>query len=251
MISILPKIADRNFIVGFFIPTLLAALLLVALFSDIPSVAKILDALRTEKKWEEITVFAVAVWVCAIVLMLLNYHLYRIAEGYAPPLSWLGNRRTAAHRAWLLAERDRLIKLEDSAISDSDKTEAGRRIDAIDLKIAFSFPHESIPTLPTGFGNAIRAFESYATVVYGIDTIPAWPRLGAVMSKDYAAATSDAKAEVDFFLNLLFLLLPVVAIAAVRLATELCSCGVPCGGSNWVFYAVYAVGCAGLAFFAY
>jgi hypothetical protein len=84
------------------------------------------------------------------------------------------------------------------------------------MQIANRFPHETIPTLPTQFRNAIRSFEAYPAVAYGVDPIPAWPRLVGVITQEYASATADAKAEVDFFLNLFFLLLFIVAIAAGR-----------------------------------
>ena len=73
--------------------------------------------------------------------------------------------------------------------------------------------------LPTRFGNANRAFETYAERVHGVDAILIWPRLSGVLSKDMQAALSDARAQVDCFINLCFL--------------SLCFCGVQLGAAAW------------------
>ena len=43
-----------------------------------------------------------------------------------------------------------------------------------------NFPDDIEWVLPTRLDNLIRAFEVYPRVVYGLDSIPAWPRLQAV-----------------------------------------------------------------------
>jgi hypothetical protein len=251
MISILPKLADRNFIVGFFLPTLLAAVAMVVLLNDFPAIHRIFNALIIEKKWEESVAFTLAVWVFSVFLMVLNYHFYRIAEGYTVPLAWLGTKRTTCQRHKLFRERERLIKVEETAPSEKTRASAGSRIDDLDLQIANRFPHESVPTLPTLFGNAIRAFEVYPAVVYGVDAIPAWPRLAGVITKEYASTIADAKAEVDFFLNLFFLLLLIVAIAAGRILYDFYQCGCTLWSEAQVFFVLYAGVSATLAFMSY
>lgn len=245
MLSGLPKLADRNFIVGFFVPTLLALLALIALFQDVEWVQPVSEAIWTEKKWEDITVFVLCVWVGAILLMLLNHLLYRMAEGYTGPMSWLGERRSTQWRQALLDRREQLVKLEESAAASADeKIAAGKEIDQFDIRLANHFPQEAFTTLPTRFGNVIRAFEGYAPTVYGIDSIAAWPRLTAVMSKEYASATADARAEVDFFLNLFFLSLLFVPFAFGRFCYDVYNEGWVWWSSTRCVYAAWL--CAGL-----
>jgi hypothetical protein len=80
-----------------------------------------------------------------------------------------------------------------------------------------TLPHEARDVLPTRFGNAIRAFETYPYKVYGVDSIPAWLRLQGVVPKDFVSTINDARAQVDFFLNVLTLALLIGAAAAARL----------------------------------
>ena len=216
MLSSLPKLADRNFIIGFFVPTLLTALVTVWLFRDVEAVRQLYEAVWKEKKWEEITIFALAVWVFSMLLMLINHQLYRLAEGYVGPFAWRGNRRMSERRDALSREREELIDKEANEVLQSEKQRLNKRIDAIDLELAKYFPHLNFPVLPSRFGNAIRAFESYAPVVYGVDSIPAWIRVAALLPKQLISAAADARAEVDCFLNMFVLSLTLMATALGR-----------------------------------
>jgi hypothetical protein len=69
-------------------------------------------------------------------------------------------------------------------------------------KAVCEFPDNAEFILPTRFGNRFRGFEVYSRVVYGLDAIPAWPRLQAVMPEHARKMLADAKAEVDFCVNL-------------------------------------------------
>lgn len=55
--------------------------------------------------------------------------------------------------------------------------------------------------LPTRLGNAIRSFEYYPDREYGMDSVTLWPRLVAVIDKEYAVSVDDAKTSFDFMLN--------------------------------------------------
>jgi hypothetical protein len=59
--------------------------------------------------------------------------------------------------------------------------------------------------LPTRLGNVVRAFEEYPRAVYGISAISLWPRLIAVVDKDYKPVLDEAKASLDFMINASFL----------------------------------------------
>ena len=84
------------------------------------------------------------------------------------------------------------------------------------VQIDHAYPSDRNLILPTRLGNVIRSFEYYSDREYGIDSIEIWPRLVAVIPKDYAVSIDDAKTTFDFMLNcsLLSLLLGVLILAA-------------------------------------
>jgi hypothetical protein len=256
MLSTLPKLADRNFIVGFFVPTLLAALAFMGLFRDVPPIKPLYDQVVGGIKWDELAEFVLAVWVVAILLMLLNHLIYRVAEGYVGPFAWVGSRRRSGRRRDKLSERRKALiqKEADPNTSGAQKEELSKQIDAIDLKLIYHFPPAQFPTLPTRFGNTIRAFESYPVIVYGVDSIAAWLRLTAVLPKQSASATADARAEVDFFLNIFFFSVIIALLASGRLikvAIESCVAGgANCADVPWdlLWYLTGGIAIAWLAY---
>ena len=66
------------------------------------------------------------------------------------------------------------------------------------------FPSRS-QILPTRLGNAIKSFEEYPFLQYGMDAVILWPRIVAVASKDYLSGIDDTKTSLNFFLNSSFL----------------------------------------------
>jgi len=138
--------------------------------------------------------------------------------------SWkaLGGGRSAtdiSESQWLKAWR--------AANADSEASDIKMRWQIIDneLRDQFSiyrraiqhtYPDDRSLILPTRLGNAIRSFEYYSDREYGIDSIEIWPRLVAVIPKEYAVSIDDSKTTFDFMLNssLLSLLLCVLILVA-------------------------------------
>lgn len=211
MLATLPKLADRNFIIGFLLPILLGALATLFLFRDTDAAQSILVAVLRDTTLSDLTLIAVAVWTGATLLALLNYHFYRILEGYAGPLKQEMGRqcRLTEHTAELAFLRQEPPETASAAVRSA----------YYDRRAAFNlrFPRREDLVLPTRFGNVIRAFESYPERVYGADSIPIWPRLQAVLPKDFAGMIADARAQVDFFVNLVVLGLLIGVVAIVRL----------------------------------
>lgn len=79
------------------------------------------------------------------------------------------------------------------------------------------YPRKRAYLLPSGFGNSIRAFETYANHRWGLDGIAAGPRVSAFMSDKEHEIHADAKADVMFFLNLSLLSLALVLVWLVDL----------------------------------
>jgi hypothetical protein len=210
MLSNLPKLLDRNFVLGFVLPVLLFAVAALLLLRDYAFASVWLESLLAK----DITsaAYAVAiVWLLAVVLLLFNHAIYRIFEGYVPPLSW---RRGAIRRIWQQIQQWQADANDlRERYNDLTPAEFARYTD---LREALSqMPGTEGDVLPTRFGNAIRAFENYASDVYGADGVTIWPRLLPVASNDYAAAVQDARTQVDFHLGCCVLSMGLAVLALV------------------------------------
>jgi hypothetical protein len=93
MLSSLPKLADRTFILGAFLPTLLFFLVLLFEFHD-HWLAKEWIATMTERELGQAAYLLLSVWAVAVMILMLNHPLYRFLEGYTFP-GWLAE--------WLMA----------------------------------------------------------------------------------------------------------------------------------------------------
>jgi hypothetical protein len=221
MLSTLPKLADRNFVLGFFIPTLLFSLTSILLFLDIPPVDTWLGALTT-KDLGKAAYLLLAVWVVAVAMTMANQPLYRFLEGYTFP-RWLA--RLLQERAQRRLDRDlaELRSLFGREIKEGDDFPAAdsARYDELKQKLVSTMPSRLDEVLPTAFGNAIKAFETYPREMYGADGIPIWLRLGSVMPKDFGSQIQDARTEVDFLVNCCFF---SAVIAFVGIARFIYSC---------------------------
>lgn len=66
-----------------------------------------------------------------------------------------------------------------------------------------TYPDDEDWILPTRFGNAFRAVEVYPRVIYGLDAVPLWPRLQAVLPQQFRDTLEESKAQLDFCLNIM------------------------------------------------
>lgn len=160
---------------------------------------------------------ALLAFVAALVSALLwscNVPLTRLYEGYSWKDSWIGKRRTAHHRkaceAYLVrwtGLRTLRYALENwppvagPSPTQQQQDDLADEHSRIGRELYAGFPLPPGRVLPTRLGNVIRAFESYPEHQYRISAIPMWPRLVAVIDKDYASALADQRASFDFMLN--------------------------------------------------
>jgi hypothetical protein len=206
----LPKLFDRDFAIGYFLPAALFIALsyfVIAWFGFHPVVV----ALSADSFLKESAGFGLLSLLGGIILLVLNRGIVRFLEGYWPLRDWLN---------WIELRRFRKLR-EDSRLSDEQKQhykeinqEFPRALqdkrNKIKLKEATRFPNEERLILPTSFGNSFRAFEVYPRVMYGINAIPAWYRLLAVVPKEYRALIDSARVSLDFWVNLCFLSLVLI-----------------------------------------
>jgi hypothetical protein len=225
-----PDLLNKNFAIGYFIPSVI---LLVGSYSVyIHLVDKVdisFDVLRKIQESSALigtTLVALLSWTGGILLLAINRDIIRILEGYGVinpfrlfskiiHIQKLSFRRLRRRKSELDKKRDN-AKANGSDLCPIDR--AKRR--EVITRLAWRFPSSEEFILPTSFGNAIRSFEVYPHDMYGVDSIPAWPRLYAVIPKDYREALDDAKALLDFWVNLwlasIIILLEYLLIAATK-----------------------------------
>jgi hypothetical protein len=203
MFAELPKLFDRNFAIAFFLPSsvLLLSVWGVVLTFEHSSAVEILLGRDTLVGG---ILALVLIWLLALLLLALNYPVLRIYEGYGRyhPLRWRLThsrehfRRKAAPVIEIQAKIDAArAKGEDPPAPPVGHTQCLH-------KVVSELPDDAEFVLPTRFGNLFRALEVYSRVVYGLDAIPAWPRLQAVMPEHARNMLGDAKAQLDFCVNL-------------------------------------------------
>lgn len=200
----LPKLFGKNFAIGFFIP---AAALEFVLWRTIVAYGDA-DPLTNFLKTDLLvgaTLAVFLVWLGAILLMALNRPLLRLLEGYGDwhPLQFRKRNLRAEFEqqvAPTLEKRREITEARSRGQPDPQLPEnyAQRLRDAVT-----NFPDDIDYVLPTRFGNRMRAFEVYSRVIYGLDAIPAWPRLQAVLPTHFREMLDEAKAQLDFAINML------------------------------------------------
>jgi hypothetical protein len=213
MFGELPKLFDRNFVVGFFLPVAVFITFSILIINPHPFGTPVVDFLTTDLLVGT-TALGLLSWVGGIVLLALNRDLYRIMEGYRKfnPLKlfgWMEKRRYQS----LVSE---LEKLDDDyrECIDSKKefpVKLRTRRNELMRQLAEEFPDQEEYLLPTPFGNVLRSFEVYPRYMYGFEAIDGWGRLLAVIPKDYLELIDAARAQVDFWVNLgvVFILLQI------------------------------------------
>jgi len=203
----LPKLFDRDFVVGFFLPAVLlggGGWLVLSAFGIAP------NRLSFES-WSSSAIAIATVWLISIALLAFNYQILRFLEGYTwqhlfkqRARLWKGRFRKTARPA-LLLQKEFDVAREQSNPDPSIPSDFKDIPDfLVKLRIAVeNFPDEEDWILPTKFGNVFRSLEVYSRVVYGIDAIPAWPRLQAVLPEQFKKQLGEAKSLMDFFVNLM------------------------------------------------
>jgi hypothetical protein len=214
MLSTLPKLADKSFILGFFLPSLLFIAALLALFVDIPWAKTTLDAATDASSLEKLVVFIIAVWILAVLMLLVNRVQYQILEGIRWPVSKLRGLKIGQTEALEELRRRRdTLRQRQKTIKPFPRSEY-QELQRILRDLSLNFPRDATLLLPTRFGNAIRAFEHYANDVYGADSVTIWPHLNSVVPKQFHDALGDARSQVDCLVNIGFFS-TIIALTAI------------------------------------
>ena len=213
MDSELNKIFGRDFLIGFFLPSLLFVIVGSYVLKQFGVETPWME-IDWEKPLEGAAFLAAITWVIAIFLQALNREIFRFAEGYWPPWLWICCRRRQLRR--FTALRNRVVGLKGKQKTGLTEAEA-LELEELLLKRATQFPSQEDLVLPTSFGNVVRASEDYSRIVYGFESINGWCRLQALMSKEFRDELSKDKARVDLWLNLWLL---TIVLSMPRLFTS-------------------------------
>jgi hypothetical protein len=204
MFSELPKLLDRNFAIAYFLPVSLFVVVSIGLLKAAGYWSKV-ETILTGTTIIDATLAILASWITGTVLLVLNREIYRILEGYGdynPLRLFLGRTKQK-----FLEKLDRLKYLDGNFENLTLKEKEERTI--LMKELAKSYPDAAKDSnkakylLPTSFGNALRAFEVYPRVMYGLEGIDGWPRILAVLPKDYRELIDSAKAQIDWWVNLI------------------------------------------------
>ena len=210
MFSKLPDLFNKNFVIGFFLPF---ALFLAANYFLLSQYGLLDDLIQlsTSSQFEVLvgtTIIGLVSWFGGVCLLVVNKDIFRIMEGYGI----INPLRLVRH-----IERRRYRKLK-AAIQSLDRQYsdclAAKKAFPQDLRVRRNqlmrelvtrFPDQEQWLLPTAIGNIVRAFEIYPRVMYGVDAIPSWNRLMAVIPLEFLQYIDDAKSQVDFWVNIGFI----------------------------------------------
>ncbi len=202
----LPKLLTRAFAIGYLLP---AAALVITVLGVIDTFGYA-GPLREIAREKDITLGVIALLALsftAILLLALNRPLIRTLEGYGtfnPARLWAGAaRRKYRNFNEQVAETRRQWDEAAKRKQAADPMVMKAHADALWM-LATDFPDAEEFVLATKFGNALRAFEVYPRVVYGIESTYGWTRLHGVIPKDYRELINDEKSQVDFWVNLWF-----------------------------------------------
>jgi hypothetical protein len=201
MLSSLPKLADRNFILGAFLPTLLFVILVLFMFHDLEPAHAWIDAL-TAKEFEQAAFLLLSVWAVAVVVLMINFPLHRFLEGYTFP-GWLAEWLKARNRKSLRHSLEEVQELYDRWAEEGSEFSAAdiARYRMLRYNLIKWMPSRESDVLPTRFGNAIKAFEIYPRDIYGADGVAIWLRLTSVMPKLFDEKIDEIRSQINFLIN--------------------------------------------------
>jgi len=206
MFGDLPKLLDRDFLIGYYLPSIvyLGGTIFLAVFHGFMDGTWLWEFLVGQLVLATAIVILL-VWLFAISLLAFNGSLYRLKEGYPfldllKPLTQRRRREFQELQAQekSLAQQRREKKKKGEPVPP-ELVNAGNEISK---KLACHWPPVADWVLPFRFGNTVRAFEVYSYVMYGLDATTTWSRLLMVVPKEYRELVDEAKSHVDFLLNL-------------------------------------------------
>lgn len=214
MTSELTRVFSKSFVIGFVLPAAAFLLAVFGILAEFHLADNLLAMAQNPNQSQNQHLSAMlaalvlfVVWLAAVTLLALNRPITRILEGYG----WLNPFQL--NRPRMRAGFKKLSKqVADGRRKREEARKQERAFEGKDLAqyrhavwlMAKYFPDDESHLLPTRFGNAIRAFEVYSRIVYGIESVYGWTRLVSVIPSEYREMIDNEKAQMDFWVNLWF-----------------------------------------------
>jgi hypothetical protein len=205
-------VLSRKFIVGFFIPAFFGLFALSRLVAESSLPAAYRDAGETT----QIIVIGGAALLFGLLLSGLHYSLLRFLEGYWLSSAMVPKPSSHAVLAAFLGARRRVAQLmighwvrrrrhlqSICAAREADQSVLNRAAAELQRR----FPAHEDNTLPTRFGNAVRAFETHPRRRYGLDGIAVWPRIASMLTESERKDLDEATTDLAFWVNALVVIL--------------------------------------------
>ncbi|HYH54742.1 MAG TPA: hypothetical protein VD761_11485 [Solirubrobacterales bacterium] len=192
-------IFSRYFIVGFFLPAFFALVGLSQALSDpfLPSGYRALGG------GTQIAVLGATGVLLGLLLLGLNWQVIRLYEGYPLVESRRRIPLVGKLRTFLIGRQERAFRTLEEMRDGEDESRSAFAA----WKLDTGYPDRIEALMPTRFGNAVLAFEAYAMKRWGLDSVPAWPRIDMLLSERQAELEANARSQVCFFVNGSLLLL--------------------------------------------
>jgi hypothetical protein len=155
--------------------------------------------------------------ILAGVLLVVSDLPVRLYEGYYWRHGLLGRLLTSRYRGEferMTAAVDGIEVLRQKMDKEAQKAEwaaLGLAITPLKRELRNHYPDRADLVLPTRLGNTIRCFERYPSQEYRIDGVRLWDHLSVVMDASLLTRVEQARANLNFLLNLSFLLGVLVA----------------------------------------
>jgi hypothetical protein len=216
VLSSLPKLADRSFVLGALLPSLLFTVFLLLLFHDQKIAASFLRGLA-EKEIGKAAYLLLAVWAIAVLMLMLNLPLYRFLEGYTFP-EWMAVRLRKRHQKRLRTAVDEIHSLYElwKMAGNSFPADKLQHYQTLRRDLVKTMPSQEGDVLPTRFGKAIKAFEVYPRDIYGADSIVIWLRLVSVLPPAYLELIQGIRSQIDFLVNCWFFSIVLSLLGLIR-----------------------------------
>jgi hypothetical protein len=253
LISAISGQFGKPLILGTLLPVTVALFVLLALVAPqiSPNLPFLVPLETLGKEWQAL-VFSIAAVILSGLLVNLNGAIIRFYEGYPWQKTWIGQRRSDFFKREVDLLEVRRINLlsflrwlpAEHPLEAAVSGRLGRVVESL----KHNYPTTRSSVMPTRLGNGIRSFENYPRDQYGISAIPVWPRLIAVIPKEYAAALDDEKTTFDFLINS-SLLTGIMALVVISLGALDFSRGQAWG--NQALWLVEACSLAALCRFFY
>ena len=222
MFEQLPRLFDRNFLLGYFVPVTIFLGFALAVLAPLRGLGHIFAGIEKDPSIALVYGLVLSA-IIAYMLFSVNRFMIIFTEGYYFPLNSLSCLKTRQ-----LRRRNSLVEDLGKIVSEGER--ARKQYDLINY-----FPPLNEDVQPTRFGNVLSAYEAYPIEMYGIDIIPGWYHILDVTSDAMEQRILSDKSLVDFYLNLTWLSFGALPLIVIRTLHDIHVFR----GSDWMEFALH------------